>query len=295
MRPDPSSHHSSACFDPAWARDECHGAAAKKAGRTGAGGARGSGRSAAYRRTRTAHCRAGACCTRGRAATALRRAGTALRGTRPRCRTHPHGRTPRMAAPAQVATPQHRHVRNRGALPMQTLTMAMWPIRSQGSNKFRRTATTPDRATLRIAAARALRTPTTRTPDNAARTVTGRDKTLPNGAASKVATPNKALPNTATPNVAGQGTGNRGRNAVTQQAQTKVQQQAQAQAKRARSQIYAGRSKPILHNQTFAHAATRDPAARALARATFQGGFRAVPLPRPGATGLRTGADSMAS
>ncbi len=113
-----------------------------------------------------------------------------------------------------------------------------------------------------------------RNPDNATRTVTGRDKTLPNGAASKVATPNKALPNTATPNVAGQGTGNRGRNAVTQQAQTKVQQQAQAQAQaQARSQIYGSHSKPILHNQTFAHAATRDPAARALARATFQGGF----------------------
>ncbi len=116
----------------------------------------------------------------------------------------------------------------------------------------------------------AHRGPATPSPDNATRTVTGRDKTLPNGAASKLATPNKALPNTPTPNVAGQGTGSRGRNAVTQQAQTKVQQQAQAQA---RSQIYAGRSKPILHNQTFAQTATRDPAARALARATFQGGF----------------------
>ena len=110
--------------------------------------------------------------------------------------------------------------------------------------------------------------PTTPNANNTARTVTGPNETLPNGAASKLATPNKALPNTATPNVAGQG--NRGRNAVTQQAQTKVQQQAQVQA---RSQIYAGHGKPILHNQTFAHASTRDPAARALARATFQGGF----------------------
>jgi hypothetical protein len=113
--------------------------------------------------------------------------------------------------------------------------------------------------------------PTTPNASNAARTVTGPNKTLPNGAASKVATPNKALPNTATPNVAGTGAGNRGRNAVTQQAQqTKAQQQAQAQA---RSQIYAGHGKPILHNQTFAQASTRDPAARALARTTFQGGF----------------------
>jgi hypothetical protein len=108
-------------------------------------------------------------------------------------------------------------------------------------------------------------------PDNAARTVTGPNKAVTNGAGAKVATPNKALPNTATPDVAGPGPGNRGRNAVTQQAQqTKAQQQAQAQA---RAQIYAGRGKPILHNQTFAQASTRDPAARALARATFQGGF----------------------
>jgi hypothetical protein len=108
-------------------------------------------------------------------------------------------------------------------------------------------------------------------PDNTARTVTGPNKAVTNGAGSKVATPNKALPNTATPNVAGTGPGNRGRNAVTQQAQqTKAQQQAQAQA---RTQIYAGHGKPILHNQTFAQASTRDPAARALARATFQGGF----------------------
>jgi hypothetical protein len=116
----------------------------------------------------------------------------------------------------------------------------------------------------------AHRGPTTPNGTNAARTVTAPNKSLPNEAASKLATPNKALPNTPPPNVAGQGTGNRGRNAVTQQAQTKVQQQAQAQA---RSQIYAGRGKPVLHNQTFAQASTRDPAARALARATFQGGF----------------------
>ena len=115
--------------------------------------------------------------------------------------------------------------------------------------------------------------PTTPNTDNAVRNVTGPNKTIPNAAGtnSKVATPNKALPNTATPNVAGPGPGNRGHNAVIQQAQqTKAQQQAQAQA---RTQIYAGHGKPILHNQTFAQASTRDPAARALARATFQGGF----------------------
>jgi hypothetical protein len=113
-------------------------------------------------------------------------------------------------------------------------------------------------------------------PNVATPTTGGQNKTLPNTAASKLANPNKtisntptpntAAPNTPTPNVVGQGRGNRGRDAATQQAQ----QQAQAQA---RAQIYAGRGKPILHNQIFANAATRDPAARALARATFQGGF----------------------
>jgi hypothetical protein len=97
---------------------------------------------------------------------------------------------------------------------------------------------------------------------------TGPNTTIPNSATSKVATPNNAT--TVNPNVLGRGPGNRGRNAVTQQALTPAQQQAQAQA---RAQIYAGHGKPILHNQAFANASTRDPAARALARATFQGGF----------------------
>jgi hypothetical protein len=66
--------------------------------------------------------------------------------------------------------------------------------------------------------------------------------------------------------VVGQGPGNRGRNAVNQQAQT----QAQAQA---RAQIYASNHKPILRNAAFANAASRDPATRALARSTFQGRF----------------------
>jgi LTXXQ motif family protein len=112
-------------------------------------------------------------------------------------------------------------------------------------------------------------------PNIATQTTSGRNKTLPTTAASKLATPNKtisntAIPNTATPNVLGQGRGNRSRDAVNQQAQVKAQQQAQAQA---RAQIYAGHGKPILHNQNFANLSTRDPAARALARATFQGGF----------------------
>jgi hypothetical protein len=121
-------------------------------------------------------------------------------------------------------------------------------------------------------------------PNVATPTTSGRNKTLPSTAASKLAnpskaisntpTPNAATPNTPTPNVVGQGRGNRGRDAATPQAQVKAQQQAQVQQQaQARAQIYAGRSKPILHNQIFASASTRDPAARALARATFQGGF----------------------
>jgi hypothetical protein len=117
--------------------------------------------------------------------------------------------------------------------------------------------------------------PATPNAGNAARTVTGPNKTIPNAANSKLAVPNKTLPNSATPNTAapnvlGQGRGNRGRDTVNQQAQVKAQQQAQAQA---RAQIYAGHGKPILHNQTFTNALTRDPAMRALARATFQGRF----------------------
>jgi hypothetical protein len=108
------------------------------------------------------------------------------------------------------------------------------------------------------------------TTSNATHTVTGPNKTLPNSADSKLATPNKTTPSTATPSVVGQGPGNRGRNAVNQQAQVKAQEQAQMQE---RARIYAGHSTPILHNQSFANASTRDPAMRAMARATFQGGF----------------------
>jgi hypothetical protein len=97
------------------------------------------------------------------------------------------------------------------------------------------------------------------------------NKNEPNTASSKVTTPNKpntTTPNTTTPNVVGQGAGNHGRNAANQQAQTKAQEQAQA-----RAQIYAAGRKPVLKNPAFANAATRDPATRELARATFQGRF----------------------
>jgi hypothetical protein len=57
---------------------------------------------------------------------------------------------------------------------------------------------------------------------------------------------------------------------VNQQEHARAEEQAQRQA---RAQIYEGRGKPILHNQFFAHASTRDPAMRALAHATFQGRF----------------------
>ncbi len=121
--------------------------------------------------------------------------------------------------------------------------------------------------------------------NNATRTVTGPGKTIsnsgtsksatpnkaiPNSAASKLATPSKTIPNTPTPNVVGQGPENRGRNAVNQHAQVRAQEQEQAQE---RARIYAGHTKPILRNQSFADASTRDPAMRGMARSTFQGGF----------------------
>ena len=68
----------------------------------------------------------------------------------------------------------------------------------------------------------------------------------------------------------GQGQRDRGRNAGNQQAQITAQQQAQAQA---RAQIYTGHGKPVLHNQIIANPSVRDPALRAMAHATFQGGF----------------------
>ena len=83
---------------------------------------------------------------------------------------------------------------------------------------------------------------------------------------------NKNNANNANPATIGQGAGARGRNAVNQQAQTTAQAQAQAQA---RAQIYAAGRKPVLRNPVFADAARRDPALRALARATFQGRFAA--------------------
>jgi hypothetical protein len=95
---------------------------------------------------------------------------------------------------------------------------------------------------------------------------------------SKLASPNKTVPSTATPNtpsVVGQGPGTRGRNGVNQNAVSqptlaKAQDPAQAQA---RARLYVPGRKPILQNQAFANASTRDPALRALAHATFQGRF----------------------
>jgi hypothetical protein len=80
---------------------------------------------------------------------------------------------------------------------------------------------------------------------------------------------NKNNANNANPATIGQA---RGRNAVNQPAQTTAQVQAQAQA---RAQIYAAGRKPVLRNPVFTDAARRDPALRALARATFQGRFAA--------------------
>jgi ABC-type transporter MlaC component len=122
---------------------------------------------------------------------------------------------------------------------------------------------------------------------NAATTaVTGQSRAGPNRTeanrieantpASRLASPNKTAPNTATanaPNVAGQGPGPRGRNGVNQNAVNqptlaKAQEQAQARAR-----LYVPGRRPILQNQAFANASTRDPALRALAHATFQGRF----------------------
>jgi len=96
--------------------------------------------------------------------------------------------------------------------------------------------------------------------------------------ATKLANPNQTSPGTATPNapnVVGQGAGTRGRNGVNQNtvnqpALAKAQDQAQAQA---RARLYVPGHRPILQNQAFANGATRDPALRALAHATFQGRF----------------------
>jgi hypothetical protein len=88
-------------------------------------------------------------------------------------------------------------------------------------------------------------------------------RTIPN-AASNTATPNASAPNkpnapnAATPSVAGQGAGNRGRNAANEQA---------------RAQIYRPGKKPVLQNPVFANLPARDPATRALAHATFRGQF----------------------
>jgi hypothetical protein len=168
-----------------------------------------------------------------------------------------------IAAPAHVATPhvpmqqiaRPNMVRSNGAHPNGvTLGAKQQQIQAHGNDTgphnlaHRGGPTTPN-------AVNSNKTIT----NNATRTVTSPNKTIPNSAASKLATPNKAIPNTATPNVLGQGPGNR-----------EVQEQAQTQA---RARIYASHTKPILHNQSFANASARDPAARALARATFQGRF----------------------
>src|SRR5579862_6099814 len=153
------------------------------------------------------------------------------------------------AAPTHVATP---HV------PMQQIARPNM-VRSNGAH--------PNGVTLGVKQPAISNKTIT---NNATRIVTGPNKTIPNSAASKLATPNKILPNTTSPKVLGQGPGNHGRNGVNQQAQVGAQVQAQTQA---RARIYAGHTKPILHNQSFANASARDPAAQALARATFQGGF----------------------
>jgi hypothetical protein len=182
-----------------------------------------------------------------------------------------HVTTPHVATP-QIARPNVVH--QNGPHPnAATSTVRQQQIQAHGNDTgphnlaHRRGPTTPNAANKAITnnAARSVTGPNVTGPKN----VTGPNKTLPNSAASKLATPDH--PKTATPNALGQGPGNRGRNAVNQQTQVKAQEQAQTQA---RARIYAGHSKPILQNQTFAHASTRDPAARALAHATFQGRFK---------------------
>jgi hypothetical protein len=206
---------------------------------------------------------------------------------------------PRIAAPAQRAPAQHfaaphvaapnpapAHV----AAPMRAAPPHIAAQRSAPPNVARSSASHPNAVT---STARQQQIETQRNGtgphDLARRGATGApnaanaNKTVPNNpsnaAGSKLATPNKTgptntTPSTTAPNVLGQGPqDNRGRNAanpnaVNQQAQTRAQQQAQV-----RAQIYAGRGRPTLHNAAFANASTRDPAMRALARATFQGTF----------------------
>jgi len=179
-----------------------------------------------------------------------------------------------IAAPAHVATPhvatqqiaQPNMVRSNAAHPNAvTLGAKQRQIQAHGNETgphnlaHRGGPTTPNVADSKKT-----------TTNNATHTVTGPNRTIPNSAGSKLATPNKTIPSTATPNVVGQGPGNRGRNAVNQQAQVKAQEQAQTQE---RARIYAGHTTPILHNQSLANTSTRDPAMRAMARSTFQGGF----------------------
>jgi hypothetical protein len=191
----------------------------------------------------------------------------------PRIVAQPHIATqPHIAAPTHVATPQIAHTSVDHANSAIARQHGNAAITTAGQATHR--GPTPNTANSKVV------TPNNNT--NAATTAaTGQNKAGPNNKtgtttpASKLATPSN--PNTATPstpNAVGQGPGNRGRNAVNQPAVANAQAQAQAQA---RAQIYANR-KPVLKNPAFANparanASVRDPAMRALARATFQGRF----------------------
>jgi LTXXQ motif family protein len=201
-----------------------------------------------------------------------------------------------IAAPVRVATPQIAHVNEAHVNERRANSATVITRHANGGNTTAREAVHRGGSTPGNVASQKVVTPSK---TNAATTaVAGQGKAGPSkietnktetnktealkrettAPGSKLASPNKIVPNAAaptTPSVVGQGAGTRGRNggnqnAVNQPTLAKAQDQAQAQA---RARLYVPGHRPILQNQAFANASTRDPALRALAHATFQGRF----------------------
>jgi LTXXQ motif family protein len=192
-----------------------------------------------------------------------------------------HTATPHVATP-QVARPNiarsnapHPNANNANAPARGNATTGV--ARRGGPNAAGSKLANPNTANPNVASPnktpnQAVSNAVSQGPGNRGRNAVNQQAQTPSNTANpNVASPNKT-PNQAVPNAVGQGPGNRGRNAVNQQAQTQAQERAQAAAQ-ARAQIYAPGHKPILRNPAFANASTRDPAMRALARATFHGNF----------------------
>jgi LTXXQ motif family protein len=198
----------------------------------------------------------------------------------------PHVSAPVHVAAPHVATPQIAHVNEGHANSATAIARHRSSgITAAGETGHRGGSTPGNIASSKVVTPNKTNAATTAVagqnkagPNRTEAIKTEANKTQTNTPASKLAGPNKTLPNAATPNtqsVVGQGPGARGRNggnqnAVNQPTLAKAQDQAQAQA---RARLYVPGRKPILQNQAFANASTRDPALRALAHATFQGRF----------------------